>query len=86
MESNLSKIKPKLRTQGRVTGNFGVSKPKAGSPLKEIGITDVKVVRCVKQEEYLQRMYDAYHKTDDLKLKTFIVDEIKKIERRKIKK
>ena len=36
MESNLSKIKPQLRTTGQITGNFGVPKPKAGSPLNEI--------------------------------------------------
>jgi len=29
--SNLSKIKPKLRTQGVVSGNFGKAKVKAGS-------------------------------------------------------
>lgn len=39
MISNLSKIKPKLRTQGNVTGNFGRPKSKAGSPLQELGIT-----------------------------------------------
>ena len=35
--SNLSKIKPKLRTTGQVTGNWG--KPKvAGSNLNDLGI------------------------------------------------
>ena len=31
--SNLSKIRPKLRTTGNITGNFGKSKVKAGSAL-----------------------------------------------------
>ena len=36
-DSNLSKIKPKLRTEGRVSGNFGRNKVKAGSPIVELG-------------------------------------------------
>jgi hypothetical protein len=40
--SNLSKIKTKFRTKGNVTGNFGVPKSKAGSPLNDIGVTNVK--------------------------------------------
>ena len=38
--SNLSKIRPKLRTSGNVTGNFGRPKSKAGSPLQEIGMSN----------------------------------------------
>jgi hypothetical protein len=33
--SNLSKIKPKLRTKGNITGNFGLKEPVAGSSLNE---------------------------------------------------
>lgn len=40
-DSNLSKTKPALRTKGNITGNFGVAKPKAGSPLNEIGFGEV---------------------------------------------
>lgn len=79
VNSNLSKIRPKLRTQGIVSGNFGKSKVKSGSPLKEIGITDVKVVKCTKQEDYLNRLYKAFDETNDTKLKKFIFNEIKKI-------
>ena len=81
--SNLSKIKPKLRTSGRVSGNFGRAKSKAGSPLKEIGMTNAKVVNLTTQDEYLKKMSEAYHKTDDPKLKKFIYEEIRKIQIRR---
>jgi hypothetical protein len=77
--SNLSKIKPKLRTQGRVSGNFGKSKVRAGSQLSEIGVTNAKVVRLITQDQYLDRLIDAYCKTTDSNLKQFIYEEIKKI-------
>lgn len=78
-DSNLSKIKPKLRTQGVVSGNFGRAKVKAGSPMRDIGMTNAKVVKLSTQEDYLQRLHRAYVSTDDAKLKKFIFNEIKKI-------
>lgn len=77
--SNLSKIRPKLRTQGVVSGNFGKAKVKSGSSLKELGNTNVKVVKCVTQDDYLNRLYKAFDATDDSKLKQFIYTEIRKI-------
>jgi len=77
--SNLSKIKPKLRTQGRLSGNFGKSKVKAGSSLKDIGITKTKVVKVTTQDEYLNRLYTAFDKAEDSKLKGFLYEEIRKI-------
>ncbi len=77
--SNLSKIKPKLRTQGNITGNFGKARVKAGSTLNEIGVTDVKVVKCATQDEYLNRLYFAFDNTSDPKLRQFIYTEIRKI-------
>jgi hypothetical protein len=77
--SNLSKIKPKLRTSGAVSGNFGRAKSKAGSPLRDIGNTNAKVVNVPTQDEYLERLIFAYHKSTDTKLKTFIYQEIRKI-------
>lgn len=77
--SNLSKIKPKLRTQGVVSGNFGRAKVKSGSPLKEVGVTNARVVKCATQEDYLNRLYLALDKTQDPKLRDFISFEIKKI-------
>ena len=77
--SNLSKIKPKLRTQGRVSGNFGKSKVKSGSPLKDIGVTNVEVVKVNTTENYLKRLYTAFETTNDPKLKKFLYEEIRKI-------
>lgn len=79
--SNLSKISPKFRTSG------AVSQPrrKAGSSLKDIGVTKSKVVNCTRPEDYIQRLLDAYHKTDDIQLKQFIYQEIRKIQIKKIK-
>ena len=77
--SNLSKIKPKLRTKGNLTGNFGVPKSKAGSPLNDIGTTNAKVVKCTTQKEYLSRLYYAFDNTTDPKLRQFLYTEIKKI-------
>jgi hypothetical protein len=73
--SNLSKIATKFRTSG------AVSQPrrKAGSPLKDIGITNTKVVNITTQDKYLERLISAYNKSTDTKLKTFIYREIRKI-------
>jgi hypothetical protein len=77
--SNLSKIRPKLRTQGNITGNFGRPKSKAGSSLNDLGVTNAEVVKCMKQDEYLNRLWYAFDHTDDDKLKQFVYTEIKKI-------
>lgn len=77
--SNLSKIRPKLRTQGNITGNFGRPKSKAGSTLNDLGVTKAEVVRCMNQDEYLNRLWYAFDHTDDNKLKQFVYTEIKKI-------
>lgn len=77
--SNLSKIKPKLRTQGALSGNFGKAKVKAGSSLRDLGVTDAQVVKVNKTEDYLKRLYTAFESTDDPKLKKFIYEEIRKI-------
>lgn len=77
--SNLSKIRPKLRTQGNVTGNFGRPKSKAGSTLNDLGVTKAEVVKCMNQDEYLNRLWYAFDHTDDDKLKQFVYTEIKKI-------
>jgi hypothetical protein len=77
--SNLSKIKPKLRTEGRVSGNFGRNKVKAGSSIQSLGVTKVSVVNVVKPDDYLNRLYEAYNKTTDPKLKDFIYNQIRDI-------
>lgn len=77
--SNLSKIRPKLRTSGNVTGNFGRPKSKAGSSLNEIGMSTKEIIKCATQDEYLNRLYYAFDNTEDQKLKRFIYTEIRKI-------
>ena len=77
--SNLSKIRPKLRTTGNITGNFGRPKAKAGSSLNEIGMTTKEKIKCATQDDYLNRLYYAFDNTEDSKLKKFIYSEIRKI-------
>ena len=74
--SNLSKIRPKLRTSGNITGNFGRAKSKAGSSLNDLG-GDGNI--GIKQDEYLSRLYYAFDNTTDTKLRQFLYQEIKKI-------
>jgi len=74
--SNLSKIRPKLRTQGNITGNFGRAKSKAGSSLNELGGNGNIGAT---QDEYLNRLYYAFDNTTEPKLRGFIYQEIKKI-------
>ena len=74
--SNLSKIKPKLRTSGRVSGNFGRNRVKSGSSLNELGGNGSIGVT---QSEYLNRLYYAFDNTTDEKLRRFIYTEIRKI-------
>ena len=74
--SNLSKIRPKLRTTGRVSGNFGKSKVTAGSSLNDIGGNGNIGAT---QDDYLNRLYYAFDNTTDPKLQRFIYSEIRKI-------
>ena len=73
--SNLSKIAPKFRTSG------AVSQPrrKAGSPMRDIGVTTTKVVNITTPNEYLTKMYYVLDNATDSKMKQFAYDEIKKI-------
>lgn len=75
LNSNLSKIKPKLRTSG------AISQPrrKAGSILSEIGMTNAEIGRLATKDEYLNRMFTAFDTTDDPKLKDFCFKEIRNI-------
>jgi hypothetical protein len=73
--SNLSKIATKFRTSG------AISQPrrKAGSPLNDIGVTNVKVVKCTTQTEYLNRLYTALDNTTDPELLKFLYHQIRSI-------
>ena len=74
--SNLSKIRPKLRTSGNITGNFGKSKVKSGSSLNDLGGNGNI---GVKQDDYLNRLYYAFDNTTDSKLRQFLYTEIRNI-------
>jgi len=74
--SNLSKIRPKLRTSGNITGNFGRSKAKAGSSLNDLG-GDGNIGST--QTEYLNRLYYAFDHTTEPQLRSFLYTEIRKI-------
>ena len=74
--SNLSKIKTKFRTKGNVTGNFGLPRVKANSPLNDIGGNGNIGTT---QTEYLSRLYYAFDSTTDEKLRRFIYTEIRQI-------
>jgi hypothetical protein len=70
--SNLSKISTKFRT----SGNISQPRRRAGSSLNELGGNGSIGVT---QQNYLNRLYVAFDETDDVKLKRFIYQEIKKI-------
>jgi hypothetical protein len=74
--SNLSKIRTKLRTTGRISGNFGKSRVVAGSSLNDIG-GDGNI--GLTQEQYLSRLYNAFDNTTEPKLRQFLYQEIRKI-------
>ena len=74
--SNLSKIKPKLRTTGQVSGNFGRPKSKAGSTLNDLGCSGNI---GASQDEYLNRLYSAFDSTTNKQLRQFAFIEIRKI-------
>ena len=73
--SNLSKIAPKFRTSG------AISQPrrKAGSSMRDIGITKAKVVNVVMQEDYLKRLYLILDTNKDEKMRKFAYEEIRKM-------
>ena len=70
---NLSKIKPKFRTSGNITGNFGRPKSKAGSSLSDIGYSDKENIKVVRKSEYINRLYEAMDKTNDPKIKSSVI-------------
>ena len=86
MEStNLSKTKPALRTSGAVTGNFGKAKVKSGSTLNDVPANKRDSLgNFPRVEEYAERLREAYSKTSDHKLRSFILTELGKIERVRI--
>lgn len=78
-DTNLSRIKPQLRTKGAVTGNFGHAKSKAGSPLREIGETKTETVRITSRDEYVKRMMIVWRTASDDKLRKFAYLELHRL-------
>ena len=77
--SNLSRIKPKLRTQGNVTGNFGRPKSKAGSQLSDIGNSTKDVINITTRQEYINKMIAVFHKSVDKRMKDFAYSELHRL-------
>lgn len=78
-DTNLSKIKPKLRTQGAVTGNFGRVKSKAGSSLRDIGQTKADKVTVTKRKDYINRMIVVFETSSDGRLRDFAYHELHRL-------
>lgn len=78
-ESNLSKIKPKFRTTGNISGNFGKSKVKAGSSLNDIGLSDKETIHITKRSDYIDRMITLFYHTEDTKMKHFAYTELHRL-------
>lgn len=79
IDSNLSKIKPKLRTEGRVSGNFGKNKVRAGSTLVEIGETTVETVRITPRSQYIERMLAIYLNPPSASMREFAYHELHRL-------
>jgi len=78
-DSNLSKIKPKLRTTGSISGNFGAPKRRAGSSYNEIGLSDKDVIHVTKRSDYIDRMISLFYNTEDTKMKHFAYTELHRL-------
>ena len=78
-DTNLSKIRTKLRTQGVVTGNFGRAKVRANSALAEIGETKIETVRVTQRSEYIERMLAIYADPPNPSMKEFAYHELHRL-------
>ena len=78
-ESNLSKIKPKFRTSGNVSGNFGKPLVRTRGNT-DLGYTTKQTITpLTTQDEYLNRMYTTIDNTNDPKIVSFCYQQIKQI-------
>ena len=77
--SNLSKIRPKLRTSGNVTGNFGRPKVKTNGN-NNLGYTSRQSITPItKRSDYCQRMINLYHTTEDNNMRRFAYHELHRL-------
>ncbi len=80
-EGNINKIKPAFRTKGTFAGNWGAGQRKGGSNLDSIPANSRTTLgNFPTQDEYYNRLVDAYNSTDDQQLKGFILGELKKMD------
>lgn len=77
--SNLSKIKPKLRTEGIVSGNFGRPKVKAGSVLNDLGTTSKESISIPSVHSYINRMWAVYDASPTPALQRFALSELHRL-------
>jgi hypothetical protein len=77
--SNLSKIKPKLRTQGRVSGNFGRNKVQAGSRIADLGMTKAETVSITPRGKYVEKMETIYFNPPNEKMRKFAYEELQRL-------
>ena len=78
-DTNLSKIKPKFRTTGNISGNFGKAKVKAGSSLNEIGVSTKETIHVTKRSDYIDRMISLFYNTEDTKMRHFAYTELHRL-------
>jgi len=80
MNDNLSKIKPKLRTEGRVSGNFGRNKVQGKRQTLDLSEAVLKKdnLRIADPRKVYERLEQAYTITTDPELKAFLAEMLKK--------
>jgi len=77
LDSNLSKIKTKFRTEGQITGNWGKPKVRTNGN-SELGYTTRETISPVTtKSEYIQRMYEVLDNATDVKIQRFAYNEIR---------
>lgn len=79
LNSNLSKIKPKLRTEGRVSGNFGRNKVKAGSQIADLGMTKAENISITPRGKYVEKMETIYFNPPNEKMRKFAYEELHRL-------
>ena len=80
MSSNLSRIKPKLRTEGALSGNFGRAKVRSGSYLNDLGNTTAEIVRIADRASYVARMISIVQdQTVHPKTRRFAYEELQRL-------
>ena len=79
-DSNLSKIKPKLRTEGRVSGNFGRNKVEGKRQTLDLSSNTLNKdsLRIPDPREVYERLEQAYTVTTDPELKAYLAEMLKK--------